>query len=205
MIDKILKRFGIPSIPDEYKKNIFLGFYFFFFLIILFLILFNKDDCNCKVCDVEKENVNNYSFDLDATYNDSENILFTGKLYNNTILLNKKIDDITTKYYIYYGELYSLDTNDKWILSEEKIYPNFDIKYLYIGYVESLVKDASYDKTEDKKVFYNNWIIDAKIEYSYDETNNVKYYTVKNKDYILNIKYYDFNNIKEFNESIYEL
>jgi hypothetical protein len=197
-IKKIIK-------DEHFKRKSFFIFYGIFFLVFALLFAFVKptEDEEKKEEDIvtEKEgiivkNQDNYSFSHTITYGDFE-ILIYGSVYNNESIIQKRIGTVEEKYYTYFDETYKMDSSNQYLITQEDIIENFDMKLINPEYLEELLDDSTKKET-DTQITYTNTEYSMTFVLTYDEDSVLQHITLTKDDIIIESKYYNEGNVDKF-------
>ncbi len=193
---------------QDKKTSLYFGFYFLFFIVLFGVLLvsstrFSCDDIqqNCEESEPYIEKNKNYGFRYEISIG-NENIILSGSRYNNEFLIDKRVEGLLTKYYIYYYDIFKLNHDNKWIKYDGEIIENFDRKLINIDYLEEILEDAELTRQTDNKVTFVNYEEDIKLESFFDDDFELEYMQLTKDDLSIKYNYFDHNLIKKFNIDI---
>jgi hypothetical protein len=187
--------------PDKNKRvAIYFIFYFvFFFILFIFIIWGNfnkKEECPEKEDQNIVDTKNNYGFRYEIDMNGSE-IVLSGSRYDDREKIDKRVEGLLTKYYIYYSDIYVLNEKNEWVKYDGKIVDNFDNKLLNIDYINELISTGEIKKSSSKKYVYYNEDKDITIEKHLTDLGGFDYIKVIDGTTSVILRYFDEGKIEE--------
>lgn len=170
------------------------------FVIIIFLFfnsrISNGNGLECKVPKEIVNNVNNYSYNIKVTNNETSVELFI-KRYNSKYLIEKNEFGIKSTYYINYTDILEKASNGKYIkYRKNDIVEGLDNKFLIFDYVNDIsLKSTVLD--DNGITCFNNRQLELSICMNLDET-----ITLKMSNYVITYQINNIGSIKDFNVDV---
>lgn len=203
----IVKSFKSYISDTNNKAKVYFGFYFIFFiLVIIFLVANNNANANIKTkCPDQRpalatSTTANYGFRYEISMNDTTTIL-EGSRFNNETTIDKRIDDVITKYYIYYSDTYIQNTEKKWTKYNGNIIDNFDENLIDINYINDTLQAATQKSKTDSKIVYESKDKKLSIVVYYKDTT-VNSINITEGDVSVKLSFYDIGKITDPNITI---
>lgn len=175
----------------------------------------NLTNTTNKTNEMSEENLlekidNNYAYDITIsvtnTTDENLNYHYYGKSYNNTLEINKEVNNINNIYYKVDDYYYKQGQNDYILATTEEVYDLVPNNYIEINKVLEYIKKSSLDHITNysngkKESLYNLYLKDIIINNKTEETITINI-EEENDTLIINIDY--TNLIKEMINTIKE-